>query len=163
MASRIGAGLVCALVAAASLHGQARFEVASRETVGSVSGLEIVTVRDTALNACYTLFVFRPVPELAPPRVDTTTVQEAASERDRKLAALSEEFERGLPGAVPATLGANPLKYEWEGDKVQSDYERLVREREMARLEERLDLIAGEPRIAVAGPAPCEAAAPSRR
>lgn len=155
----IGAGLLCAFVAAgAAVSAQSRFTVVGGgEKVAAVSGLEIVVVRDTVLNACYTLFVLRPSPQAAPAAPsDAATIEQAAGERDRRLSALTAEFERGLPGGVPGTLGSNPLRYQWEGDKVQSEYERQVREKEFARLGEQLALIAGEPRLAVAGPAPCE-------
>lgn len=147
---------LCAF-AAAGLRAQGRFEVRARERVAAVAGLEIITVHDAALDACYTMFVLQPQGQTLPAPTGRTNLQEAAVERDRRLAALNAEFERGLSGGVPATLGSNPLKYTWEGDKVQSDYEHRVRESEMARLEAQLAAIVSEPRLAVAGPAPCEA------
>lgn len=154
----IGAALLCVLLAAAAVERQetARFEAAGHATVTGVPGLEVVSVRDAAANSCYTLFVLRPAAlPIAPPRGGSASIRDAATERDRRLAALAADFERGMPGAVPGTLGTDPLRYQWEGDKVQSEYERLVREEEFGRLARQLTEIAAQPQLAVAGPGPC--------
>lgn len=149
--------LLCVALTGGAARGQpGRFEAAGHDVVAALPGLEIVTVRDAAADRCYTLFVLRPTaPPVAARRDGGTTIEDAASARDRRLAALAAEFERGLPGAVPSTLGSDPLRYQWEGDKVQSEYERLVREEEFGRLAQQLADIAAQPRLAVAGPAPC--------
>ena len=157
------AAAACALTAVGVVKAEERFEVTGREPLAAIAGVEIVTVRDTLLNACYTLFVAQPARLPAAPHDESTSLHDLATERDRRLSALTDEFERGMAGGVPATLGSNPLKYSWEADKVQSEYERRVREREIARLESQLAAIAGEPHVAVAGPAPCgPPASPSR-
>lgn len=153
----IAVGLLCALLTAGAIaREQTRFEPTAREPVAAVPGLEVVTLRDAAANACYTLFIMRPdIRAGIPAPTDAATLRELAGARDRTLAMLSEQFERGQYGGVPGNLGANPLRYQWEGDKVQSEYERRVRQEEFGRLEALLAQIAAEPRIAVAGPAPC--------
>ena len=161
-ASRIVAGVLCALLAGgAAIAAETRFEVSSRETVAAVPGLQIVTVRDNVLKACYTLFIVEPVRQAGTATRTESTVPEAAAERDRQLSALSADYERALVAAMPGTLGPNALRYEWEGDKVQSDYELRLRERELTRLEEQIAQIATAPRLAVAGPAPCVAPPPT--
>jgi hypothetical protein len=92
---------------------------------------------------------------------ELASVDDAIVQRDRRLSDLSAEFERSLSTATPGTLGPNVLKFEWDGQKVQSDYERALREHELARLEVRL--IAAARKVAVSGPSPCLAqTAPSR-
>jgi hypothetical protein len=154
--------LTCAVVGglilgAAQIQGQtqARFQATSREVVGSAPGLQIVTVRDSMLNACYTVFVID-ASSVASPAPAAANIEDAARERDQRLSDLSAEFEHGLLGGVPATLTANPLRYQWEANKAQSDYERVVRQAEMARLSDQIAQLASAPRIAVAGPTACE-------
>jgi hypothetical protein len=149
---------LCVLVISSrGLEGQTRFEAVSRDNVAAIPELQVVAVRDGVLNVCYTLFIMQPSQPAGPASSEAASISEAARERDQRLSALTTEFERGISGGVPATIGSNPLKYQWEGDKVQSDYEHLVRRSEMARIEEQLAHIENAPRLAVAGPAPCGA------
>jgi hypothetical protein len=146
-------GICGALVTGgASLRAQARFVAVGREAVAGASGLEVVTIRDQTLAACYTVFVMEATPTQAPP-VELTSIDAALAQRDRRLADLSGELERSLATATPGTLGPNVLRFEWEGQKAQADYERALREHEMARLEARL--IATARKMAVSGPSPC--------
>lgn len=156
----MGIGVGAALMAGASLHAQARFEALTHDQVAGAPGLEIVTVRDQALKVCYTLFVIDGAPPGQGALVEPV-VDDAVAQRDRRLSDLSAEYERSLSTATPGTLGPNVLKFEWEGQKAQSDYERAVRERELARIEARL--IASARKLAVSGPSPCAGSpAPSR-
>jgi hypothetical protein len=158
------AGALCAMAAAATaLQAQARFEILSRDAVAvspaqavAVPGLQIVTVRDNAIGACYTVFVMDP-PRSAEsaPRVDTSSVDAAAARRDRQLADLTGEFDRALASPTPGTLGPSSLRYELEGQKIQSDFDRTLREQDVARIERRLEQMAQLPRMAVSGPAAC--------
>jgi hypothetical protein len=142
----------------AGLRAQGRFEAVTQDPVVAVPGLQIVTVHDHAQNVCYTVFVMRVARPLAnPSRGEPTSVEDAAARRDHRLSQLSVEFQRGLPGAVPATLGSDPLRYQWEAQKIQSEFERALREAELARLERWLEQIASAPKLAVSGPVACNA------
>jgi hypothetical protein len=151
--------VVCAALAAGvTVRAQPRFEAITRDTVAVVPGLEIVTIRDKAANACYTLFVMRPAGAVQTMGdTEFTSVEQAAARRDQRLSALSTEFEHSLATAVPGTLGPDVLKYQWEGQNVQSDFEHVLREAELGKLATLLRQIAGAPKLAVAGPAPCSA------
>jgi hypothetical protein len=151
-------GLVALLGADATAHAQ-RFSAVGREAVATAPGLEVVTVRDATLNACYTLFLFEPASQ--PSRVvipDSRSRQDLAEERDRRLAALLAEHERSLYAPVPGFV-ADPLPYRVEIERVQSEFERTLREQELSRLEEQLARATAAPRMAVSGPAPCSPAA----
>ena len=85
---RLAAGVAAALLTAGTVHAQ-RFDAARRETVAAIPGLDVVTIRDTALNACYTLFIMEPgVQPARPSRADPASLQDLAEERDRRLSAL---------------------------------------------------------------------------
>lgn len=154
-----GAVVACATIAAGGENrAQSRFTAVSRDSVAGAPGLQIVTLRDTVANACYTVFILEASPSLG--RSGSPSVEAAADDRDRQLAALIADLDRALVNAAPGTLGPNLLRYQWEGDKVQSDYERQLREAEFGRLEAQLAAIASAPRLAVTGPSAC-APAPS--
>jgi hypothetical protein len=157
-----GIGALCALLAiGTTLHAQARFEAMTRDAVAAVPGLEVVTIRDNAVNNCYTLFVIHPVrPAQNLDQVEPMSVEGAAAQRDHRLSELSAEFENALWAALPGTLGPDSLKYQWEGQKAQSEFERVLRETELAKLEAWLRPIADAPRLAVAGPGPCRTPTP---
>jgi hypothetical protein len=153
----VAAVVAAALLTASSAHAQ-RFDAARRETVAAIQGLDVVTIRDTVLNACYTLFIMESVVQpVRPVRADPASLQDLAEERDRRLSALLVEYERSQYAAVPGFPVPNPLRYAWEGDKVQGEYERRLRDKETNRLEEQLAQIASAPRLAVTGPVPCGA------
>jgi hypothetical protein len=154
---RLAAGVTAALLTASTAHAQ-RFDAARREAVAAIPGLDVIMIRDTVLNACYTLFVMEPVGESARPlRADPASIPDLANERDRRLAALLAEYEQSQYAAVPGFPVPNPLRYAWEGNKVQSEYERRLRDKEISRLEEQLAHMASTPRLAVTGPVPCGA------
>ena len=154
---QVAAGVAAALLTASSAHAQ-RFDAARRETVAAIQGLDVVTIRDTVLNACYTLFIMEPaVQPVRPVRADPASLQDLAEERDRRLSGLLVEYERSQYAAVPGFPVPNPLRYAWEGNKVQGEYERRLRDKEINRLEEQLAHIASAPRLAVTGPVPCGA------
>src|SRR5436190_23974097 len=109
----VGIGIGCALLAgAAPVRAQARFEAVSRDAVVVLPSLEIVTVRDNALNVCYTIFMMEappPARTLAP--VEPVAVDVAEAERDRRLSELSADLQRALVNNAPGTLGPDVLKY----------------------------------------------------
>lgn len=153
---RIAACVAAAVLADSPALLAQRFDSVKRETVTAIPGLDVVTIRDTVLNACYTLFILEPVvqPARSAP-ADARSVQDLAQERDRQLAALIAEYERSQYATVPGFPVPNPLRYAWEGDRVQSEYERKLREKDASRLEEQLAHLASSPRLAVTGPASC--------
>jgi hypothetical protein len=62
------------LVASAGVGAQDRFQLVTRDVVAAVPGLEIVRLRDSALSACYTLFIVRsPAAALVAPLVEPTS------------------------------------------------------------------------------------------
>ena len=149
-------GALCVLIAAgATVQAQQRFDAVAREMLAPVPGLEVVVVHDRALGNCYTLFLFQP-PSSAPDtaRADATTVEAALAERDRQLDALSADHHR-LATAQQTVTVSNPLRYQFEGQKVLADFEQLAREAILARVDARLAEIAAAPRLAVAGPSRC--------
>jgi hypothetical protein len=151
-------GLWCAILAAAPApQAQARFEAVGRDAVAGGPGLEIITIRDNASNTCYALFTTAAVGGVDLSTIDPAAVQGAAAERDRRLADLAHGLEHSLATAVPAILGANVLKYEWEGQKAQADFEHVVRTQELDRLVVLMKQIVDASRFAVSGPAPCPA------
>lgn len=84
----IGFALLGALTTAPA-RAQARFELLTRDTIGEIGGLQIFTIRDNHLAACYTVFVLQPTaltpsppsPELLNQGPSPTEQQQAAEER----------------------------------------------------------------------------------
>ncbi len=147
-------GATAFVAVGATAHAQ-RFSAVGREAVATAPGLEVVTLRDATLNACYTLFIFEPAPQAARLIVpDSRSAQDLAEERDRRLAALLAEYERSQYAPVPGFV-TNPLRFSVEADRVEREYERRVREQEMSRLEDQLTRATAAPRMAVSGPSPC--------
>jgi len=146
-------GAWCVLLAAsATIRAQVRFDAVAREAVAAVPGLEILSVRDQALGSCYTLFLFQPqspAPVTAP--VDSTTLDAAVAERNRRLDALSANLQRLVETQRVVTV-PNPLRYQFDGEKALADFEQVARETGLARVDARLAEIATTPRLAVAGP-----------
>jgi hypothetical protein len=161
---RLGAGFVL-LAGAPPLAAQARFDAVFREPIAGLQGSEVLTIRDNAMHVCYTLFLINTAPQVVPPLApfDALTIDSAVAQRDRRLSDLSTELERSTATTMPGTLGPNVLKYEWEGQKVQSAFDHVVREKEIDRLDARLKQLVETPRLAILGPAACRTGtAPSR-
>jgi hypothetical protein len=156
----IGAVLMAAAVAAGAVQdagAQQRFVLVGSEPQLALPGLEIVTIRDTVQDACYLLFVVKGRPaglEQAP-----LALEAAKAERDRKLAALAGQFDRAQYTPAPGVPQASPLRYEWEAQKAQSDYERALLDYHFKQLEDSIAQVAASARLAVTGPAPCSAPA----
>ena len=152
----IGAALLCAIATApVSLQAQTRFTMLSRETVSLMPTLEVITIRDAAQDSCYQLFTI----DLSPPSsnrvaIQPTDVAEAAARRDRRLVELSRAYEQSF-GSLYVATPANILPYQFEAQKIQSEFERVLREQELARFEAQLERILTGPKVAVSGPAPC--------
>jgi hypothetical protein len=154
-ALRIAACVAAAVLADSPAMLAQRFDAAKREAVTAIPGLDVVTIRDTSLNVCYTLFILEPaVQPAASAPADARSIQDLAHERDRQLAAVIAEYERSQYATVPG-FPVPTLRYSWEGTRVQSEYERKLREKDASRLEEQLAHLASVPRLAVAGPVPC--------
>jgi hypothetical protein len=143
------------LAAGGVVQAQTRFDSVTRDTVAALPGLEVVSVRDRALGDCYTLFLFQPpspAPVVAP--VDSTTLDAALAERDRRLDALSADLQRHVETLRVVTV-PSPLRYYFDGLKSLVDFEQLAQEAMLARVDARLAEIAMAPRLAVAGPVRC--------
>ena len=137
------------------MRGQGRFVVVARDALPLVPGLSVVTVRDSVQEACYVLFLIEDAhPAIARDRGELPTLADAAALREARLQELSAEFER-MQYPISAGIPKNPLKFVWEGQKIQNDFERAFLEREFALLEGWVAQIATGPRLAVSGPAPC--------
>jgi hypothetical protein len=137
------------LLTAPSLSAQNRFEALKQETVPGVGGLRIVTVRDTLLDACYTLFMTEP-PSTAdnaapPPPIDDAQQQsiqrlrDAAALHDEQVVALRTQFESrtgltpemaripGLAVARNVSLADYLVRYEAERMRVDGLFQSAIR------------------------------------
>lgn len=149
-----GTVLCATLAVAASLHAQTRFTMLSSEVVSVAPNLQVMTIRDVVQNSCYVLFVIEaPASTARRVGVQAADVAAAAQDRDQRLEALSRQYEQGFGSQFVGTP-ANLLPYQFEAQKIQSEFEHIVREQELARLEEQLQRV-NATKIAVSGPAPC--------
>jgi hypothetical protein len=158
VAATIGVSVL--LAAGGVVQAQARFDSVIRDTVPAVPGLEVVSVRDRALGNCYTLFLFQPqspAPVTAP--VDSTTLDAALAERDRRLDALSADLQRQVETQRIVTVPSS-LRHHFEGQKALVDFEHVAQEAIVARVDARLAEIATAPRLAVVGPVRCPSVSP---
>jgi hypothetical protein len=144
--------------------GQSRFETLSHDAIPEVSGLQVVTVRDNALGACYVVFVMEPERTIGTVgHVEPPNLRAAAAALDARLADLSASFEQWR-SEVPGTMAPNPLRYQWEATKAQHAFDLAAIQVAFDRLERRLDLLSDAPRLsATALPGPCASAHPARR
>ena len=123
--------------------------------VAPVPGLEVVVVHDRALGTCYTVFLLQPPSSATDTaRADAATVEAALAERDRRLDVLSGELQRLVTTQRTVTV-SNPLRYQFEGQKVLADFEQVAREAPLARVDARLAEIAGSTTAGGAGPSRC--------
>jgi hypothetical protein len=152
----LGVMLLGAITSApASLHAQTRFTVLARESVATTPTLEILTLRDATQGSCYLLFTLDlSLPSQTRVVVQPTDVAEAAARRDRRFAELNRAYEQSF-GSLYVGTPANALPYQFEAQKIQADFERVLREQELTRLEAQLERILTAPKVAVSGPAPC--------
>ncbi|MGH9254964.1 MAG: hypothetical protein ACRD3C_10385 [Vicinamibacterales bacterium] len=129
---RFAAGCTSALfLLTTGLWAQDRFRVLEQHVIAEVSGLRIVTVRDTQLSQCYTLFIMDPPAALnaipPPPPVDDVTdeaiqrIRDAAEQRDRQLADLKAQIDRS--GWWDAFAVG---RYETARRKVEEEYEQTL-------------------------------------
>jgi hypothetical protein len=137
----------------AAVTAQARFHVIAHERIDHVGGLRIVEILDTLNGTCMTLFV---TDGFARIRDDDTagpeTANQAAADRDRRLAELSVDFTAAASHLqTPGTLAPDPLPYHWEAQKVQTEYALRAFFQELTRLEWSMQSTA-------ALPTPCPAA-----
>ncbi|HET9831245.1 MAG TPA: hypothetical protein VFP91_06040 [Vicinamibacterales bacterium] len=145
----------CALLLGSSLwlaptwlSAQNRFEALKQDTIAEVPGLRIITVRDTLLDTCYTLFMSEPsgVADIgAPPPIDDERQQaiqrlrDAAERHDREVGNLKAQFETktgltpemarvpGLAVAKNVSLADYLVRYEVERLKVDTEYDGVLR------------------------------------
>jgi hypothetical protein len=118
---------VGALGASPDASAQTRFDVLSGESVAAVRGLNVYTIRDNQLTACYSVFVIDgpelPVQEPAPPptaelyekaRV-AQALKDAMAVRDRQVMELQQ---KRLTWAI---------NYGNDRERIQAEYEQTVR------------------------------------
>jgi hypothetical protein len=153
-ARRAVAVLLCAIAISSALDAQGRFRALSRDTLG---GLEVVTMLDTAQNACYLLFVAAPASSASSP-IDPQLydVASAAAIRDQRLAELNYSYLQSYRTPTPGLYVVDDFWFKTEAQKVINEYERIVRQNELAWLAARIEGAGTQPRLAVSGPAPCD-------
>jgi hypothetical protein len=152
--------LTCTVVAMPAATAQGRFRAIGNDNIAAAQPLQVVTVRDDAQDVCYLVFLFQPERSAAGrPDAERVDIAGAITSRDRRLAELSDAYEKAFLTPAPVIPPLNLLRFEWEGWKVQSEYERAVRERELTRLELALERIAAMPAMTVSGPVSCAARA----
>jgi hypothetical protein len=135
------------LLATSSLSAQNRFEALKQDTIPGVGGLRIITVRDTVLDACYTLFMTEPpsTADVPQPQIDEARQQsiqrlrDAAAWHDEQVGALRTQFESrtgltpemaripGLAVARNVSLGDSLVRYEVERMRVDGIYQSALR------------------------------------
>jgi hypothetical protein len=121
-------------VLATGMSAQGRFEVLAQNAVAEVPDLRILSIRDTQLSECYTVFIIKP--PVAPDAVLVTTpdeavdpsvqrIREAAEERDRRLKEL-----KARANARPRLL-SDPTEaarwYEAGRRKIDGEYDDVLR------------------------------------
>jgi len=151
--------LFCAmLVHCVPTAAQGRFTLQSHEVISTSPNLQVIGVRDAAQDSCYLIFVietsFSPLDRLI---VQPSDVAAAAVLRDQRLAELNHIYETRGFGSQYVGTPANVMPYQFEAQKIQSEFERVLRQDELGRLEEQLERMAAAPKVAVSGPAPCSA------
>jgi len=157
-ASRVAgvSAIVCALLNATAVSAQTRFEAIDHGAISAAPALQIVTIRDNLLKACYLVFVT----ELAPPSssvagTELPDILAAVTARDARLADLLRTFDQDR-SVFAGTISPNPFKYQWQADIAQQNLAWAVLGRAFGRLEQRLDRLADTARIALAVvPAAC--------
>ena len=120
------------LVYASAAPAQDRFAVQAQSSIPGVAGLRIVTIVDAERSTCYTLFIVESqAPPPDPAGASTATpetnavverIREAASRRDRAIAALNQQTQTA--SSLDATAAA---KYEAARRKIEDDYEQVLR------------------------------------
>jgi hypothetical protein len=127
---------------------QSRFEALKQDTIPEVPGLRIITVRDTLLDTCYTLFMSEPTGTtglIAPPPIDDARQQaiqrlrDAGERHDQQVGSLKAQFEAktgltpemarvpGLAVARNISLADYLVRYEAERLKVDTEYDGILR------------------------------------
>lgn len=148
--------IACALLSAAPVFAQTRFEAIDHGAISGAPPLQIVTIRDNVLKACYVVFVT----EVAPPSssivgAELPDIQAAVTARDERLADLLRAFDQDR-SVFAGTISPNPFKYQWQADIAQQNLAWAVLGRAFGRLEQRLDRLADAARIALSVvPAAC--------
>jgi hypothetical protein len=121
------------------VSAQARFDVLTQHVVPEISGLRVVTIRDTQLSECYALFIMESAaPSAAPDAAAPTTtradeaaqeslrrIQEAAEKRDRQLAELQATVK--APTQYPNDFPSVMRQHETARMKIEEEYERALR------------------------------------
>ncbi len=151
-----GVLLACSVVVlfSASPRAQPRFEAIGVDSIANGSGLQVMTVRDSVRNVCYTTFVMRPE---EPPELPPTAIAQAATIRDHRLAELGAAFEKASVGQIPGLPGPNALAYQWEAEKALNTFALTVVDEAIDRLLNELRHSLAGPKLVVAGVETCPA------
>jgi hypothetical protein len=138
----------CIALSAATAVAQTRFQAADASAIAGVSGLRIVSVRDTLRNRCYLAFVADQAgSEIVP--AQPSDIGAAAVQRDRDLADLIHSYESDT-SVFAGTITPNPLKYQVLAQTTQINYMLTAIQSMLARLEEQLDRARNTSRTALA-------------
>jgi hypothetical protein len=114
------------VLSAPDASAQSRFDVLSGESVAAVRGLNVYTIRDNQITACFSVFVIDgpalPAQDAAPPTPElfekarvAQALKDAMAARDRQVAELQQ---RRLTWAIT---------YGNERERIQAEYEHTVR------------------------------------
>lgn len=128
----VAAGASALLLCATDLSAQDRFAVVAQHTLAGVSGLRVVTIRDSQLSSCYTLFIMEPVvaqegiPVPLPAADDSTDesvrrIRDAAARRSQQLAELQTRASRSASTDPNAASG-----YELDRRRIEREYEEVL-------------------------------------
>ena len=123
----------CAAVVAlsATAHAQNTFELISGGAVSNLPGLRAMTIRDSSLSICYTVFIVESptrLLSLAPTLRGNATARSIeraralAEERDRRLATLEAQLENDLGNQV-----LPEQEYEQARLRLDLEYQRALR------------------------------------
>ena len=152
----VGSAVVSAiLVTPTVLDAQGRFKALAQDGLAIVPDVRIVTILDTFQDACYLLFMVEPqVPARARVDAPLPDIDSAVAWRDRRLSELTDRYELAIrPTAAGAPVSV--LRYELDAWKIQSDFDRLLREHELLRIAHELKQIVTAPTLSVSGPTAC--------
>jgi hypothetical protein len=152
-ASRLAgvSAIAASLLNAAAVCAQTRFEAIDFGAIRGAPALQIITIRDNALKACYLVFVTERANPSSSVTVDAQLpdIQTAVAARDERLANLLHAFDQDR-SLFAGTISPNPFKYQWQADIAQQDLAWAVLGRAFGRIEQKLDRIADEARTAIA-------------
>lgn len=121
-------------LSATTAHAQNTFELISGSEVSNLPGLRAMTIRDSSLSICYTVFIAQSPTRLLslaptlPGDATARSIERAralAEEKDRRLAALEAQIENDLARLVPPLQAEQ--EYEQARLRLDLEYQRALR------------------------------------